>query len=335
MQLDDKPQVGANEPQDDSAEAIWAELEAEEAAAASGQRLLPEEPAAPAPDRAEEPDEWDAAAEPETKPEPVAAQPAPAAEEDPWANAPEPLRESWKKERDRVKELEHRLKSDGGRISALQRKIDELSRAASTAAQPAAPAAGEQKAPNAAQAAAATSDVFGSDQWKQIEEDYPEIAAPLRAAFASLKDEIEPIKQQSRAVEEDRQRAALIAEQDRLTQEIPDWNQTLADNGVVFATWLDVQPRHLREAFERNREAITDAAEAADVVRRFKEHLGTAQPQQPAPAGTSQHTGASNERRTRQLASLQAAPAKPAPRSSRPDMTDVDQIWAQLEREGL
>lgn len=204
-----------------------------------------------------------------------------------WANAPAELREAYEREK---RDAELRIKSIQGRQSAADRELQRLrAELEDRQRQQQSNAGGEQG--NQGQ-----SESEGDDPYKQLVEDYPEIAGPLVENLKSVQAELSQLKQGVGTFEQERQLTYLKQQQDILTEQQPDWQTALQDER--FGGWLQEQPKPVQEAFERNKEAIWDGAEAAWLVGQFKTSLGigakpTEQQQPPSQAS----------RRAKQLAS--------------------------------
>jgi hypothetical protein len=120
-----------------------------------------------------------------------------------------------------------------------------------------------------------------------------------------------------------------------LAEQHPDWQDVTADRG--FADWIQSQPRHIQEAVARNATEIVDAAEAADVVGRFKA-FRSAQPgaaRQETSAGNGRADTGNNRlagRRQRQLESASAARTRgPGAANGIPEDGDPTQLWKQFD----
>jgi hypothetical protein len=115
-----------------------------------------------------------------------------------------------KKERD---DLEHKLKSDAGRVASLQRKLDEAT-----------------KKP-----------VEHSDEIKTLLDDYPDIAAPIMKMMddkiTTIKNEVDGRFEPIQAADQDR----YIKEQlNILDGKFPGWGETVAS--ADYLSWLMDQP---------------------------------------------------------------------------------------------
>ena len=139
------------------------------------------------------------------------------------------------------KNLNHRLDSDAGRVSAFQIKINKLDeeiqglREGNTA--------GEQ--PSKTQIADAMS---GSDEgWEQFTEDYPEVAKAIdsrlsqagKATQETIENTLTPIKEKAERDAVTEKKAALNAAAEPVTEIYPTWTEAVQTQ--EFALWLDEQ----------------------------------------------------------------------------------------------
>lgn len=220
--------------------------------------------------------------------------------------------------------LQHQIRSDRGRISAMQREIAALrARLEGTGSGTPDP----QGQPDAARKE--QEDFRG--RLKSLAEDYPEIAEPISAAMEMLDARIQQVQQ----AEQSRQEAALQAERARFDELVPAGADYVAARYEQFVQWVEDQPRAIRQAFAQNREVLVDADAAAMVVTRFQEAMGDRVPASPAP-GREPKPNPLAEKRKRQL----AAAASPKGRSGvttspepPPDAPD-SAWWDYWERKG-
>ena len=174
-----------------------------------------------------------------------------------WANVPSAARAAYEAAELKARNLEHRLRSDDGRVARFQRERDEANKARDIALN-----STTQK-----------TDVdlrqyIQSEEWQSKKADYGDDLGSLFTAVERLAEQQSGIAdrfgQMDQAQVEDIDRRNLSV----LTERAPDWRDLLSREG--FAPWLESQPRHIQEAFERNREILVDVDEATDVVNRFR-----------------------------------------------------------------
>ena len=227
-----------NEVQNEEEAATWAEFEEAEAAPAAEA-----EQSQDAAEIREEPEE----------------------QKDLWAEAPEKLRMEYEDLKKQYAKVEQSDRSQRGRLSALQRQINEIN---SKAAPP--------------QEAAEPDD----NGWDTMLEEYPEIAKPLSKKLKQMESYSKKLEAEISTFGNDRRRAIADEQTSLLAAEAPDWMQHTQDPG--FMSWLDEQPRHIQEAAARNGQEIVDYREAADVVNRFREYKGASSQQTNKLAGKRQ-----------------------------------------------
>lgn len=278
-----------------------------------GAITTPDEPAEAAPVAAP------AAAAPAPVP---AAAPAPVTDEEDgafWNEIPEAVRgkvkERFDTEHAAREAAEHRARSDSNRVSALQRKSDALARQLATAT----------PSPDLLSAALAG----GGDQWKQLEQDFPAIAGPLKAVLGSaLKVSTEQTQQAitpvvAKLVQNDQDEA--FAE---LARVHPAWQQTV--NTPAFSAWMQKQAPGVQ--------ALADSDHAADAAALLNQFVAaTKSPAAPAPQG--QPPGDSvvvdiKKQRAQRVAQAAATPvvsaAAPTGRADIPD--EWDAAWTEYDR---
>lgn len=200
-----------------------------------------------------------------------------------------------------------RIRSDLGRLEALQRKIA---------------AAAQSKSDSDASNA--------RDEIAGIKDDYPEIAAPLTKALEKIDGTLDRLTKAERAsLEADQAELKQIVEvqTQTLIEKHPDYVDVLKANGPAFRAWVDDQPLRIRQAAARNANDIYDGQGAIEVVEGFKKHLGLIKAPEPAPQ--PQTPPKLDDRRKRQLdssASPQRSGSRPTV-SGIPEEGDPEEIW--------
>lgn len=232
-----------------------------------------------------------------------------------WASAPPELKAAYEAEKQRAATLEHRLKSDEGRVAAYQRRVAEL-----------------EKKPQTPERDAAIK--TASDKLQKVREEYPEVAEPILEELSNLSSKFEAMT----AAEAARQQQAAEQTSQQVTRTLaekhPDWETVLRENGSRFWSWVEDQPKAFREMASRNAESFVDGQEAAELVGRFKEHLGLGAKPTPPPAPGNPTPPLSDKRR-RQL----EASAAPRPTGGRatiagiPEDGDSEAIWKAFDAE--
>ena len=206
------------------------------------------------PIEAEVEDETEAEAEVETEAE-VIAEPT----TDIWANATEEQRAAMEAVRRERAEIEHRYKSDEGRVSALQRKINNLE-------------SRQQPAPVAISQATPVSDE-GIDSFR---EDYPDIANAVdkmvqskmtteREGFSqAMRQMQQQMDQAIQPFQESEQKRFIDTQMQELESSHPDWREVA--QSTDFIEWLNVQPDPVRAMFTSD-----SARDASYLVGSFKQ----------------------------------------------------------------
>lgn len=259
--------------------------------------------------------------------------------DDLFANATPEQRAAYEEAQAKLKALKHAERSNRGRISALQRQIQDFNRSSQGSQQDAGQASrGQQQGDDdRAEGSEPGADNFlSSDDWQSFKQEYPEVAGPMEKVLQQQQQTVTRLQKELSAIGDDRRQDALTEQTTLLAEEHPDWDQVVAEDS--FPEWLEQQPRHIQEAALRNSEEIVDAAEAADVVGRFKQHRengagGQATPsQETPPAGRAGGSPNQQARRQRQLESASTARARgPGAASGVSEDADEETIWKQFD----
>jgi hypothetical protein len=225
----------------------------------------------------------------------------------------------------------------------MQRQINQLSEQPAPVARPAA----TPKAADADAGEGGDAEYLKSDDFKEFEKEYPEVAKPMKQLVGGLQSRVKQARKELDAINKgqeqadvERHRALVIEQKALLVEEHSDWDKVIADEG--FGPWLDEQPRHIQEAATRNAKEIVDAAQAADVIGRFKATLSapsaataadkladTAAADKDAEAGEPTLT----ERRKRQLDSAASTrTGGPGAAHGIPEDGDEEAIWDAMQK---
>lgn len=223
------------------------------------------------------------------------AAPAPGSDDssnDPWANAPAELRERYEAER---RDNDLRLRSANGRVSALDRKVQELTRQLEEA-QRGGQKPGTTQSSDGSQGNDDDGDhadgALSKDTLAQLREDYPDLAGPLIDMLETQAQQITRLSKGVGAFEQTRENAAIAEQEGVLASQHPDWEAAASDDR--FAGWLESQPTSIKEAMARNFDRIVDGNDAALVIDKFKRDVGFQAPSQPSTPGV-------DPKRSRQL----------------------------------
>lgn len=217
-----------------------------------------------------------------------------------WAKAPPELRSAFEAERNRAEQIK---KSQTGRVSALQRQINDLQAQIKAASRKGNAATDKDKAASG-DAASKDNPLGDDDGFKALREEYPEIAQPIESMFNRMREDIsrrdqtiENLMNKDRQVHIDEQEAAL-------GEAHPDWESVIQSE--EFGNWALSAPAHIRPILEQNADFIVDAAAAADAIELFKLRSGYKPSQTPDPDPTPNPAPGSRQtsgKRSRQLES--------------------------------
>lgn len=221
---------------------------------------------------------------------------------------PAALQAALEAERQAKAKLELDRKADIGRVAALRKRVAELE------AQQRNPRAAEYQPP---------------EELTRTADDYPEVAGPMIGVVKQLGQQISAMTaaQQSQAA------LSAAREELRLEEIEPGWGSFVGQRLGEFRTWLDDQPRAIREAGYRNAQAVVSADEAATVIRRFREHVeGASSPQAQPPQADPKDAA----RRQRQLAATASPRGASRPVASGiPEDGDPEALFKMMHRQGL
>ena len=306
-------------------EEIWEEIDAQETAEANGEDDAGDKLAASADADADSgaSDEDQEGSKGEVQPDPA---------DKLWEGANEDQRAAFNAAQDQIKKLEQSDRSQRGRVSTLQRQVNDITRQLDRAAK------APDDASGAADAGEAAKGFLDSKDWKDFAGEYPEVASPLGKVIADLQKQVTGFATRQDAIEDDRQNDVVAEQTELLEKEHSDWLDAATD--PMFEPWLADQPRHIREAAVRNAKEIVDAREAADVVGRFKafrseQGEGSAGPVDAdgeKPPDNQETVTDLSEKRKRQLESSASARGKGAGAATGiPEDGDEEAIWKAID----
>lgn len=252
---------------------------------------------------------------------------------DPWQSVPEELRKEHETLLEKFKKYEHENRSNRARVAALQRKVDELS-------------SKEKANPKDAEPPSKPDfdlDALFDEDWKRFEEDFSDVAKPIKAAISrsvsELRQEIEKAKKLSESLSDSMQQQQKHSELQKLNQEAPDWFSVIQENAEEFQFFLDDPEskspvRKLRKVIaDTNREEIKDADDVVWLVNEFKTHLAS---KNPAPTDERRKPESKQAplppKRKDQLKSAASVPPRshPAPGRRSDDLPDPDDPKEQM-----
>lgn len=223
--------------------------------------------------------------EPEQTDEPQ-AEDAPAPEqEDPFAGLSEAQKKIVREMQQKLAAADHEIRSNRGRIAALQRKAQEAT----------APAKQEPQRDLAQPAG------VSDKRWEDFKKDFPEVAEVFEAKLKHMEQLVDQrLGQATQPIKELEHRQYLQGQYAALEAAHPDWQQAVKSN--EFRSWLSAQPTAVQQILQSE-----DASEASWLLGRFKQDVAAIQAQrarqQSAPAGSPAQTnvGQLNEQRNRRL----------------------------------
>jgi len=199
-------------------------------------------------------------------------------------------------------DLRHRLKSDNGRIGALQRKINSLEQQAKEqpAQMPAIEDTGSQE----------------NAEWGTLKEDFPELAQGVESYVQQKLGAVENVSSRVARFEQREQDSQREADFAALSEQYPGWKETSQSDD--FGAWVSTQPESVRSLV--NSPKLDDALW---MLNRFT--------QDTTPAKGSR----ADEIKARRNKNLAAAQATPSHRQTPVaiDNTDFDNAFDQFARQ--
>lgn len=204
----------------------------------------------------------------------------------------------WKQQ---AEQWEQRYKSDLGRQSAHQRRIQELE----------AQIQQQRPQPNANPSGSGVSNA----EWATLKEDFPEIAAAMEQQLGSVsqryEQQINALKQQIQPIQQQAQQQFRQQQLSTLEQQHPDWSTIAASN--EFKSWVGAQPNAVRQLLDSD-----SAADAAYLLSSYKLHTGS----------NTQQSNSLQSKRQNQLKQAQTVPT----RGKRNDLLDDDALWSTMTK---
>jgi hypothetical protein len=220
-------------------------------------------------DDIEEDDEVDddSGEEPELEKEPRQDKPKEAAPapDDPYAwieSLPE-------EQRDMARQLKHEALSDRGRVSALSRKVNDISRELEQKA-------ARSKVESAGEDSDAATAPKPSEALRRLQEEYPELGKELSEVLLEERKTLkEEFSKQLTPLQERQTADALASERNRLDQEAAEifntketgthWQDVVKSED--FSAWLNMQPRFVQDAAKTS----NSAQDGIEILRMYEE----------------------------------------------------------------
>jgi hypothetical protein len=240
------------------------------------------------------------AKEPGTKEGAAVETPASGSGEFDWATADPAARAAHEAAQ---QQLDHKLKSANGRVSVLDRKLNELRQGGGS---------GEQEQPRKP-----LKELLAKETVDELVSEYPDLK-PILDTLAEVASRVDGVASEVGEVKNAAVALATTPHEIALKQEVPNWAELARDDR--FLGWVDDQPKKVRDAVSANWDGITNATEAAEVFKSFEQFIA---PKQQEDAG-----GGEPSKRDRQQSGARAATVT-APTSAGGDSDDPEVIFAQ------
>lgn len=221
-----------------------------------------------------------------------------------------------------VERLRHQLQSEKGRTQALTRKADNLSKEIERLNS----LLNENKTTAPSKEATA--------KLAKAREEYGDVIGPIADQMDAYSKRVDRITEVTSSQLDSRrqQLQELYQEQEQVfLKEHPEGHKVVHENFETFKTWIEDQPKDLRDAFTMNKDNIVDGSAAAYVVASFKASLQAAA-NGAAPAADSKST--LQARRDRQLAgsrSERSGGPSAVTSAPPPDSDDAEAHWKYFE----
>lgn len=199
--------------------------------------------------------------------QPPAEDPETADQPDIWANATDEQKAAYQAA---VDKLEHKQRSDDGRVARYQRDRDIAQRKLETLV------AAAQKEGEDLRA------LVASDEWQKAKADYGDDLGPVFNALERLTDQQAGVSERFRQMDTDEIEAIEAANFQVLDEKAPDWRDLLGRQD--FPAWLESQPKPWQDAFALNQERLVDPTSALELVSKYRAHVFVTEGgKQPAP----------------------------------------------------
>jgi hypothetical protein len=230
-----------------------------------------------------------------------------ASSDDIWANAPPELKAAFDAAN---KSWETRFNSVKARQSAQDRLLDAL------------------RSSGSGQGGKKARALLDDDAFKSFRQEYGENLGPVISILESLADRQDAVDGAVETASQARGEAHVDEQLALYAEAHPDWASYATDDR--YDPWLRSQPRHMREAAERNAQYIVDAGEAIDVLSRFKEAMGIGKTPDPTPPPPADENPSGSERRNRQRDGAKGSGFNGGPPTTVTEPQDEDALWASI-----
>jgi hypothetical protein len=229
--------------------------------------------------------------------------PAPGSGEFDWSNADPAAKAAYEAAK---QQFEHKLKSANGRVSVLDRRLNELRQGSGSGG-------GEQEQPRKP-----LKELLASDELKQVAEEYPDFKS-LIDVLGTVAERVDGVTDEVGQVKSTAVAAASSVEEKELYKTVPNWLDLAKDER--FLGWVNDQNAEIRDTVAANWDAITNADAAAKVFTSFAEHIAP-------PSKEETGGGDAPSKRDRQQSGARAATVT-APTSAGGESDDADVAFAQ------
>lgn len=240
--------------------------------------------------------------------EPITDEPEPEQQPEPEPEPEADVTSELEKYKQEVQQWQHRYNSDLGRQNAYQKKIQELE--------------GQLQQVKKQQTSNPQGSGMSDKEWKELQEDFPEIAkaveARINAVASRYENEIGQLKQNLTPIQErlEQQAQAEFKQQQLniLEQQHSDWRDI--SQSSEFKSWVPQQPPAIQQLV-----GSMNAADAAYILTTYKREKGIGL--EPAPETELK------QRRDRQLRQAQTIPARGGRvRGNEPPSDDFDAAFS-------
>lgn len=171
----------------------------------------------------------------------------------------------------------HRYNSDIGRVSSFQETIKRLEGQLNTLRTGKDGKGDAQPTKATTQAANA---LFDSQEWKEFEEDYPQLAAKQKAILSPLLGRVDGVERDLKGISQERDEKAILSNYDAVLADHSDYPEIKGSQ--AFRDWY-ASRKHLRSVADtvaRNKDVVVDPTEVSDLLERFKRETNWKSPAQ-------------------------------------------------------
>lgn len=179
-----------------------------------------------------------------------------------WANATDEQRAAYQAA---LEKLEHKQRSDEGRVARYQRDRDIAQRKLETLVTAAQKDGEDLKA------------LVASEEWQKAKADYGDDLGPVFNALERLTDQQAGVSERFQQMDAETIDTIEADNFQTLDEKAPDWRDLLGRED--FPTWLEAQPQPWQDTFARNQKRLVDPTSAIELVSRFRVHVALAEHQ--------------------------------------------------------